>query len=48
MSEKKVHYGVRLRIDQMKYLDEVANPSEWIREAIDEKRKQEEKKTRKG
>jgi len=45
MSDKKVHYGVRLRIDQTRYLNEVANPSEWIREAIDEKRKREDKKT---
>lgn len=47
MNDKKVHYGVRLRIDQTQYLKEVANPSEWIREAIDEKRKREEEKTRK-
>jgi len=47
MSDKKIHYGIRLRIEQTKYLKEVVNPSEWIREAIDEKRKREEKKTRK-
>jgi len=47
MPDKKVHYGVRLRIDQLKYLKEVSNPSDWIREAIDEKRKREDKKTRK-
>ena len=41
MSEKKVHYGVRLRIDQALFLKDVSNPSEWIREAIDEKRKRE-------
>jgi len=44
MPDKKVHYGVRLRIDQLRYLKEVSNPSEWIREAIDEKRKREGKK----
>jgi hypothetical protein len=43
VSEKKLHYGVRLRIDQLKYLQKVQNPSEWIRKAIDEKRKREEK-----
>ena len=47
MPNKKVHYGVRLRIDQLKYLKEVNNPSQWIREAIDEKRKREDMKTRK-
>jgi len=41
MSEKKLHYGVRLRRDQLKYLKEVENPSEWVRKAIDEKRKRE-------
>ena len=46
MSDKKVHYGVRLRIDQALYLKDVSNPSEWIREAIDEKRKREEMKKR--
>lgn len=43
MSEKKLHYGVRLRTDQLKYLKNVSNPSEWIRNAVDEKRKREEK-----
>jgi metal-responsive CopG/Arc/MetJ family transcriptional regulator len=43
MSEKKLHYGVRLRVDQLKYLKEVKNRSEWIRKAIDEKRKREQK-----
>ena len=43
MSKKKLHYGVRLRADQLKYLGEVQNPSEWVRKAIDEKRKREEK-----
>jgi hypothetical protein len=43
MSEKKLHYGVRLRVDQLKYLKKVQNPSEWIRKAVDEKRKREEK-----
>jgi len=44
VSEKKLHYGVRLRVDQLKYLKKVQNPSEWIRKAVDEKRKREEKK----
>ena len=44
MSKKKLHYGVRLRRDQLKYLKEVQNPSEWVRKAIDEKRKREEKR----
>jgi len=47
MADKKIHYGIRLRADQLKYLREVGNPSEWIRDAIDEKRKREDKKTRK-
>ena len=46
MSEKKLHYGVRLRVDQLKYLKNVPKPSEWIRNAVDEKRKREEKKRR--
>ena len=46
MSEKKLHYGVRLRTDQLKYLKNVPKPSEWIRNAVDEKRKREEKKRR--
>ena len=46
MSEKKLHYGVRLRTDQLKYLKSVPKPSEWIRNAVDEKRKREEKKRR--
>jgi len=44
MSDKKIHYGVRLRTDQLQYLKEVGNPSDWVREAIDEKRKREDKK----
>lgn len=48
MSEKKLHYGVRLRVDQLKYLKEVKNPSEWIRKAVDEKRKREEKRKTKS
>lgn len=40
----KLHYGVRLRIDQIKYLKTVEKPSEWIREAIDEKRNNEKNK----
>ncbi len=46
MSEKKLHYGVRLTTDQLKYLKSVSKPSEWIRDAVDEKRKREEKKKR--
>jgi len=46
MSEKKLHYGVRLRVDQLKYLKNVQNPSQWIRNAVDEKRKRDEKKRR--
>lgn len=48
MSKKKLHYGVRLRVDQLKYLKEVQNPSEWIRKAVDEKRKREEKRKAKS
>jgi len=44
MSKKKLHYGVRLRKDQLKYLKEVENPSDWVRKAIDEKRKREERR----
>ncbi|NIR86470.1 hypothetical protein GWO13_02430 [Candidatus Bathyarchaeota archaeon] len=46
MSKKKLHYGVRLRVDQLKYLKKVKNRSQWIRNAVDEKRKREEKKRR--
>ncbi|UCE44261.1 MAG: hypothetical protein JSV57_01885 [Candidatus Bathyarchaeota archaeon] len=41
MSKKKLHYGVRLRTDQLDYLKDVDNPSDWVRKAIDEKRKRE-------
>ena len=44
MSKKKLHYGVRLRTDQLKYLRTIVKPSEWIREAVDEKKRREEKK----
>jgi len=47
MPDRKIHYGIRLRTDQLRYLKEVGNPSEWIRSAIDEKRKREDKKTHK-
>jgi hypothetical protein len=47
MSKRKLHYGVRLTADQLKYLRTVGKPSEWIREAVDEKRKREEKYHRK-
>jgi len=40
---RKLHYGVRLRTDQLKYLKNVSKPSEWIRDAVDEKRKREDK-----
>jgi len=46
MSKKKLHYGVRLRTDQLKYLKTVGKPSEWIREAVDEKKRREEKQQR--
>jgi hypothetical protein len=46
MSKKKLHYGVRLRTDQLKYLKTVGKPSEWIREAVDEKKRREEQKRR--
>jgi hypothetical protein len=46
MSKRKLHYGVRLTTDQLRYLRTVGKPSEWIREAVDEKRKREEKKHR--
>jgi len=45
VSKKKLHYGVRLRVDQLKYLRKVSNPSEWVRKAIDEKRRREGKKS---
>ena len=46
MSKKKLHYGVRLASDQLKYLKTVSKPSEWIREAVDEKKKREQKNHR--
>jgi hypothetical protein len=46
LSEKKVHYGIRLRIDQAQYLRRVPNASKWVREAIDEKRKREKTKNK--
>jgi len=46
VSQKKLHYAVRLRVDQLQYLKNVPDRSEWIRKAIDEKRKREEKKSR--
>jgi len=46
MSKRKLHYGVRLTTDQLKYLKTVAKPSEWIREAVNEKKKREEKNCR--
>ncbi len=44
LSKKKLHYGVRLTVDQLKYLKTVGKPSEWIRDAVEEKRRREEKK----
>ena len=41
MSNRKLHYGVRLTAEQLQYLKTVGKPSEWIREAVDEKRKRE-------
>jgi len=46
MSEKKLHYGVRLTANQLRYLKTVGKPSEWIREAVDEKKRREEKNLR--
>jgi hypothetical protein len=46
MSKRKLHYGVRLTTDQLKYLRTVGKPSEWIREAVDEKKRREEKNRR--
>ena len=46
MSDRKLHYGVRLTSDQLSYLKTVGKPSEWIRDAVDEKRKREEKNRR--
>jgi len=43
MSKKKLHYGVRLRVDQLRYLKTVGKPSEWIRDAVDEKKMREER-----
>jgi hypothetical protein len=43
LSKKKLHYGVRLTVDQLKYLKTVGKPSEWIRDAVEEKRRREEK-----
>ena len=42
VSKRKLHYGVRLTADQLRYLKTVGSPSDWIREAVDEKRKREE------
>lgn len=46
MSKRKLHYGVRLTTDQLKYLRTVSKPSEWIREAVNEKKRREEKNSR--
>jgi hypothetical protein len=46
MSKRKLHYGVRLTADQLRYLKTVGKPSEWIREAVDEKRKREQMKNK--
>jgi len=46
MSKRKLHYGVRLTSDQLRYLKTVGKPSEWIREAVNEKKRREEKNLR--
>ncbi|MFC1486448.1 hypothetical protein ACFLRN_02005 [Thermoproteota archaeon] len=46
MSKPKLHYGVRLTTDQIRYLKTVGKPSEWIRQAVDEKKKREQKERR--
>jgi len=46
MSDRKLHYGVRLTAEQLKYLRTVGKPSEWIRQAVDEKRRRETKNHR--
>ena len=48
MSPNKIHYGVRLRPDQMKYLRSIPNASEWVREAIDEKIKRDKLSVKRG
>lgn len=40
---RKLLMSVRLWADQVEYLKKVQNRQEWIREAVDEKRKREEK-----
>lgn len=40
---RKILISMRLRTDQLEYLNRVQNRQEWIREAIDEKRNREEK-----
>ena len=46
MSKRKLHYGVRLTTDQLKHLKTVSKPSEWIRQAVDEKKRRDEKNRR--
>ena len=46
MNKRKLHYGVRLTVDQLKYLKTIGKPSEWIRQAVDEKKRREEKDRR--
>jgi hypothetical protein len=46
MSKRKLLYGVRLTVDQLKYLKTVGKPSEWIRQAVDEKKRRDEKDLR--
>ncbi len=43
MSNKKLHYGVHLTVNQLKHLKTVGKPSEWIRQAVDEKKRRDEK-----
>ena len=37
MIPRKLHYGIRLRPEQLKYLKTLPYSSEWVRKAIDEK-----------
>lgn len=39
---KLLHYGVRLRKEQLEYLRTKDKPSAWVRKAIDEQMKKEE------
>ncbi|MFZ7138569.1 MAG: hypothetical protein ACOWW1_09170 [archaeon] len=41
MNKRKLHQGVRLTVDQLRYLKTLGKPSEWILEAVDEKKLEE-------